>query len=138
MQTHVFDAVIIGAGGAGLMAALHASKEVKTAVISKLYPLRSHTGAAQGGISAAAVNGCWQCHGSKVKVLEDGELDPATYPNTGIGRINPTVPRAAVQPVTVATAFRPRWPANPITVASATSDRIILKRRYQMFQPIFW
>jgi hydroxylamine dehydrogenase len=42
-----------------------------------------------GGNSAAAVNGCWQCHGSKVKVLKDGELDPATYPNTGIGRINP-------------------------------------------------
>ena len=42
-----------------------------------------------GGNSAAAVNGCWQCHGSKVKVLEDGELDPATYPNTAIGRINP-------------------------------------------------
>jgi hydroxylamine dehydrogenase len=42
-----------------------------------------------GGNSAAAVNGCWQCHGSKVKVLEDGQLDPATYPNTGIGRINP-------------------------------------------------
>ena len=42
-----------------------------------------------GGNSAAAVNGCWQCHGSKVKVLKNGELDPATYPNTGIGRINP-------------------------------------------------
>ncbi|MGB5438287.1 MAG: multiheme c-type cytochrome, partial [Gammaproteobacteria bacterium] len=42
-----------------------------------------------GGNSAAAVNGCWQCHGSKVKVLKDGQLDPATYPNTGIGRINP-------------------------------------------------
>lgn len=41
------------------------------------------------GNSAAAVNGCWQCHGSKVKVLEDGALDPATWPNTGIGRINP-------------------------------------------------
>ena len=41
------------------------------------------------GNSAAAVNGCWQCHGSQVKVLEDGELDPATWPNTGIGRINP-------------------------------------------------
>ncbi len=41
------------------------------------------------GISAAAVNGCWQCHGSTVKVLEDGALDPATWPNTGIGRINP-------------------------------------------------
>ncbi len=41
------------------------------------------------GISAAAVNGCWQCHGSQVKVLDDGTLDPATWPNTGIGRINP-------------------------------------------------
>jgi hypothetical protein len=41
------------------------------------------------GVSAAAVNGCWQCHGSEVKVLSDGSLDPATWPNTGIGRINP-------------------------------------------------
>jgi hypothetical protein len=41
------------------------------------------------GNSAAAVSGCWQCHGSIVKVLEDGRLDPATWPNTGIGRINP-------------------------------------------------
>ena len=56
MKTHTFDAVIIGAGGAGLMAALYASHEVKTAVISKLYPTRSHTGAAQGGISAALGN----------------------------------------------------------------------------------
>jgi hypothetical protein len=41
------------------------------------------------GVSAAAVSGCWQCHGSEVKVLEGGKLDPATWPNTGIGRINP-------------------------------------------------
>jgi hypothetical protein len=41
------------------------------------------------GNSAAAVNGCWQCHGSKVKVNAGGRLDPATWPNTGIGRINP-------------------------------------------------
>ncbi|MDP6553134.1 MAG: multiheme c-type cytochrome [Pirellulaceae bacterium] len=41
------------------------------------------------GNSAAAVNGCWQCHGSQVKVLPGGKLDPATWPNTGIGRINP-------------------------------------------------
>lgn len=39
--------------------------------------------------SAAAVSGCLQCHGSEIKVLEDGKLDPATWPNTGIGRINP-------------------------------------------------
>ncbi|HLF97510.1 MAG TPA: multiheme c-type cytochrome [Methylococcaceae bacterium] len=41
------------------------------------------------GESAATVNGCWQCHGSPVKVLPNGDLDPATWPNTGIGRINP-------------------------------------------------
>ena len=41
------------------------------------------------GESPAAVNGCWQCHGSEVKVLKNGDLDPATWPNTGIGRINP-------------------------------------------------
>jgi len=41
------------------------------------------------GVSAAAVNGCWQCHGSVVKVNKDGALDPATWPNTGIGRVNP-------------------------------------------------
>ncbi len=41
------------------------------------------------GVSAAAVNGCWQCHGSVVKVNKDGSLDPATWPNTGIGRVNP-------------------------------------------------
>jgi len=56
MKVHQFDAVIVGAGGAGLMAALHASREVKTAVISKLYPTRSHTGTAQGGIGAALGN----------------------------------------------------------------------------------
>ena len=42
-----------------------------------------------GGVSAATVNGCFQCHGSQVKVLPDGTLDPVTYPNSGIGRINP-------------------------------------------------
>ncbi|MBX7212729.1 MAG: succinate dehydrogenase flavoprotein subunit [Thermoflexales bacterium] len=53
---HQFDALVVGGGGAGLMAALHASKRVKTAVISKLYPTRSHTGTAQGGIGAALGN----------------------------------------------------------------------------------
>lgn len=56
---HEFDAVIVGAGGAGLYAALEASKAPgtnRTAVISKLLPIRSHTGAAQGGIGAALGN----------------------------------------------------------------------------------
>ncbi|CAN5824108.1 succinate dehydrogenase flavoprotein subunit [soil metagenome] len=57
-HTHTFDALVIGAGGAGLMAAIYLSRNpnLKTAVISKLYPTRSHTGAAQGGIGAALGN----------------------------------------------------------------------------------
>jgi succinate dehydrogenase / fumarate reductase, flavoprotein subunit len=53
MTTHQFDVIIVGGGGAGLMAALYASRSASTAVLSKLYPTRSHTGAAQGGVGAA-------------------------------------------------------------------------------------
>src|SRR5437763_14663679 len=56
MQVHKFDCLIVGAGGAGLMAALNASRGANTAVLSKLYPTRSHTGAALGGIGAALGN----------------------------------------------------------------------------------
>ncbi|MGB2963738.1 MAG: succinate dehydrogenase flavoprotein subunit [Anaerolineales bacterium] len=56
MQKHQYEVVVVGAGGAGLTAALYASKTASTAVISKLYPTRSHTGAAQGGIGAALGN----------------------------------------------------------------------------------
>jgi succinate dehydrogenase / fumarate reductase flavoprotein subunit len=51
-----YDAVIVGAGGAGLMAALQLAGHGQVAVLSKLYPTRSHTGAAQGGIGAALGN----------------------------------------------------------------------------------
>jgi succinate dehydrogenase / fumarate reductase flavoprotein subunit len=53
---HQFDAVIVGAGGAGLMAALQASRLTNVAVITKMYPTRSHTGTAQGGIAAPLGN----------------------------------------------------------------------------------
>jgi aspartate oxidase len=57
---HQHDAVVVGAGGAGLYAALELKKELgaegRVAVISKLYPTRSHTGAAQGGVCAALGN----------------------------------------------------------------------------------
>ncbi len=53
---HTYDAVIVGAGGAGLRAAIESSDRVRTAVISKLYPTRSHTGTAQGGVCAALAN----------------------------------------------------------------------------------
>ncbi|WZO96974.1 succinate dehydrogenase flavoprotein subunit [Isosphaeraceae bacterium EP7] len=65
MNYHRFDNIIVGAGGAGMMAALESSKRVGTAVVSKLYPVRSHTGAAQGGIAAALSNlesDSWENH----------------------------------------------------------------------------
>jgi succinate dehydrogenase / fumarate reductase, flavoprotein subunit len=56
MNVHKHSILVVGAGGAGLMAALYASRTASTAVISKLYPTRSHTGAAQGGVGAALGN----------------------------------------------------------------------------------
>jgi succinate dehydrogenase / fumarate reductase flavoprotein subunit len=56
MRTHRYDVVIVGAGGAGMRAALESSKRARTAVLTKLYPTRSHTGAAQGGMAAALSN----------------------------------------------------------------------------------
>lgn len=53
---HQFDVVIVGAGGAGMRAAIEAAPNASTAVITKLYPTRSHTGAAQGGMAAALAN----------------------------------------------------------------------------------
>ena len=53
---HQHDVVIVGAGGAGMRAAIEAGPHANTAVISKLYPTRSHTGAAQGGMAAALAN----------------------------------------------------------------------------------
>ena len=53
---HQFDVVIVGAGGAGMRAAIEAAPKASTAVITKLYPTRSHTGAAQGGMAAALAN----------------------------------------------------------------------------------
>ncbi len=65
MNYHRFDCIVVGAGGAGMMAALESSRRVGTAVVSKLYPTRSHTGAAQGGIAAALANlenDSWENH----------------------------------------------------------------------------
>ncbi|GAA1000252.1 succinate dehydrogenase flavoprotein subunit [Nocardiopsis tropica] len=56
MQEHRYDVVIIGAGGAGMRAAIEAGPRARTAVLTKLYPTRSHTGAAQGGMCASLAN----------------------------------------------------------------------------------
>ncbi|MEI7716515.1 MAG: succinate dehydrogenase flavoprotein subunit [Mycobacterium sp.] len=56
ISQHRYDVVIVGAGGAGMRAAVEAAPRVRTAVLTKLYPTRSHTGAAQGGMCAALAN----------------------------------------------------------------------------------
>jgi succinate dehydrogenase / fumarate reductase flavoprotein subunit len=56
VQHHRYDTIIVGAGGAGMRAALEAGQRSRTAVLTKLYPTRSHTGAAQGGMCAALAN----------------------------------------------------------------------------------
>jgi len=62
---HSHDVLIVGAGGAGMRAAIEAGGEASVAVISKLFPTRSHTGAAQGGMAAALANveeDSWEWH----------------------------------------------------------------------------
>ncbi len=63
---HTYDAIVVGAGGAGLRAAFGAAETgLKTACISKLFPTRSHTVAAQGGVNAALGNmheDSWKWH----------------------------------------------------------------------------
>src|SRR4029077_20898844 len=62
---HSYDAVIVGAGGAGLRAAIEVAGKCRVAVLTKLYPTRSHTGAAQGGMCAALANveeDSWEWH----------------------------------------------------------------------------
>ena len=62
---HSYDVLIVGAGGAGMRAAIEAGGKAKVAVISKLFPTRSHTGAAQGGMAAALANveeDSWEWH----------------------------------------------------------------------------
>src|SRR3712207_614197 len=64
-QFHTYDAVIVGARCAGLRAAIAAGRNMRTAVVSKLYPTRSHTGTAQGGMCAALANveeDSWEWH----------------------------------------------------------------------------
>ena len=65
IHNYTYDVVIVGAGGAGMRAAIEAGPHAKTAVISKLFPTRSHTGAAQGGMAAALANveeDSWEWH----------------------------------------------------------------------------
>jgi succinate dehydrogenase / fumarate reductase flavoprotein subunit len=74
---HQFDIVIVGAGGAGMRAAIEAGPQANTAVISKLYPTRSHTGAAQGGMAAALAN--VENMGLPFNRTPDGKIDQRRF-----------------------------------------------------------
>ena len=74
---HAYDVVVVGAGAAGLRAALAASGDARTAVLSKLHPVRSLTGAAQAGINAALGHaahdaGGWEQHAAET--ISAGDL----------------------------------------------------------------
>src|SRR4030088_2760957 len=56
ISEHKYEVLIVGAGGAGMRAAIESGQRTRTAVLTKLYPTRSHTGAAQGGMCAALAN----------------------------------------------------------------------------------
>lgn len=85
IETKEFDVVIVGAGGAGMRAALQlAQSDYKVAVVSKVYPTRSHTVSAQGGIAAAlgnVVEDKWQWHMYDTVVGSDflGDQDAIEY-----------------------------------------------------------
>lgn len=85
VATHAFDAVIVGGGGAGLRAALELSQSgLNVAVISKVFPTRSHTVSAQGGINAALGNiepDDWRWHMYDTVVGSDflGDQDAIEY-----------------------------------------------------------
>ncbi len=85
ISEQVFDVVVVGAGGAGMRAALQlASSSYKVAVISKVFPTRSHTVSAQGGM-AAALGNCeedrWQWHTYDTVMGSDylGDQDAIEY-----------------------------------------------------------
>lgn len=85
VATHTFDAVIVGGGGAGLRSAIELSQSgLNVAVISKVFPTRSHTVSAQGGINAALGNiepDDWRWHMYDTVVGSDflGDQDAIEY-----------------------------------------------------------
>ena len=75
MRIEEFDAVIVGAGFSGLRTGLELSKKLNTAMINKVYPIRSLSGAAQGGINAA------------LGILEEGKDDTSKNSHLNIKNI---------------------------------------------------
>ena len=85
IETHVYDVVVVGAGGSGLRATLGMAEQgLKTACITKVFPTRSHTVAAQGGIAASLGNmgpDNWQWHMYDTVKGSDwlGDMDAMEY-----------------------------------------------------------
>ncbi len=89
---HTYDVVVVGAGGAGLRATMGAANAgLKTACVTKVFPTRSHTVAAQGGIAASLGNmgpDHWQWHMYDTVKGSDwlGDQDAIEYLNSGSAR----------------------------------------------------
>ena len=87
LRTISFDGIVIGGGGAGMRAALQmAQSGYKTAVITKVFPTRSHTVSAQGGITCAIASSCVRLQIIPITVLRvptaqalRKELQPCEY-----------------------------------------------------------
>src|SRR3979490_2056519 len=87
IEDHTYDVVVVGAGGAGLRAVVGCSEaDSRTACITKVFPTRSHTVAAQGGISAALGNmhpDDWRWHMYDTVKGSDWLGDPGALENIG-------------------------------------------------------
>ena len=113
---HTYDVVVVGAGGSGLRATLGAAQAgLKTACVSKVFPTRSHTVAAQGGIAASLGNmgpDDWRWHMYDTVKGSDwlGDQDSIEY-------LCREAPKAVYElehwgmPFSVRLALRPGWPA---------------------------
>ena len=133
MQIHQYDVVIVGAGGAGMRAALESGKRARTAVLTKLYPTRSHTGAAQGGMCAALANveeDNWEWHtfdtvkGGDYLVDQDAAEVMARRPSTPSSTWRRWACRSTARPragsTSAASAATPATTARPPSAAPAT------------------
>jgi hypothetical protein len=73
--------------------------------------------------------GCFNCHGTVIAIDDKGKIDPTTWPNAGVGRLNWTAARGPAPPATPAIAFRSPKPASPRPATSATWGRTIPRSR---------
>ena len=92
-ETHEYDVVVVGAGGAGLRATLGMAEQgLRTACVTKVFPTRSHTVAAQGGIAASLANmgpDNWQWHMYDTVKGSDwlGDTDAMARPRRQAGNV---------------------------------------------------